>query len=129
MQNVVQQIHKYLKPKGIVLFRDYGRYDQAQLRFKKGRCLGENFYARGDGTRVYFFLQGNIPNFLLITFYIIIEHYCIKLSIILEEVRKLFVSNGFIEEQNFVDRRLQVNRGKQLKMYRIWVQAKYRKIS
>ena len=93
------------------------RHDMAQLRFKRGRCLGDNFYVRGDGTRVYFFTEGVVT-------YRNKPHPPI-MGIYPGEVHNLMTSAGMERRQLYVDRRLQVNRGKQVKMYRVWIQAKY----
>ncbi|KAG5438639.1 hypothetical protein PCANB_002745 [Pneumocystis canis] len=90
-----------LKPNGIVLFRDYGRWDMTQLRFKKERLLEENFYIRGDGTRVYFFA-------------------C-------EQIQEIF-GKLFKIEYNELDKRLLINRNTMQKMFRVWIQGIFRKI-
>lgn len=100
-KQAIINLKKVMKPGGLILFRDYGRYDLAQIRFKKNRLLDENFYVRGDGTRVYFFTE--------------------------EELREIFCAKGgFLEEKIGSDKRLLVNRKKHLKMYRCWLQAVFK---
>lgn len=135
-EQALRNIWHALKPGGVVLFRDYGNGDLAQVRFKKGRWMEENFYVRGDGTRVYFFEEEELK----------------RLWTGLEEIKEtdeeaqperadedglskgvasLAVSSSNshrFEVLNLgVDRRMLVNRQRRLKMYRCWLQARFRK--
>mmetsp|Transcript_12779 Transcript_12779/g.29894 ORF Transcript_12779/g.29894 Transcript_12779/m.29894 type:complete len:345 (-) Transcript_12779:47-1081(-) len=46
-----------LKPGGVLVFRDYGRYDEAQMKLGTSRSkrIKENFYRKHDGTKCYYF--------------------------------------------------------------------------
>lgn len=88
---------------GVVVVRDYALYDMAQLRLaEKKRCkLGTNFYLKTDGTRVFYFSK--------------------------ESLRSLFAD--FQEEQNDLHYRLIENRKEGKAMHRVWIQAKFRRVS
>jgi SAM-dependent methyltransferase len=100
MSVVVDKIKTVLKPGGRVLFRDYGLYDLAQLRLKPQNWISGHQYRRaGDQTLMFFFE--------------------------LEEVTQLFAEPAWRCIEAKYDRRLLVNRKRQLTMYRVWVQAKF----
>jgi methyltransferase-like protein 6 len=96
-----QKIRAALRVGGKVLFRDYGRYDEAQLRFQKGKKIDENFYVRQDGTCAYYFD--------------------------LDDMRALF--KGMQEERCDYILRQQANRKLKQARYRVWVESVFVKIS
>ncbi|KAG6459707.1 hypothetical protein O3G_MSEX011555 [Manduca sexta] len=101
--HVARLAFRALQPGGVLLLRDYGRYDMAQLRFKPGHKIAENFYMRQDGTRSYYFTE--------------------------EELAKLFTDAGFeIVSNTYVQRRT-VNFKEGIDVPRIFVQGKYKKPS
>eukprot|EP00940_MAST-03C_sp_MAST-3C-sp2_P002099 g2099.t1 len=101
MLTAVRRAAAPLRIGGKFFFRDFARGDEAQLRFDKGHKLGENFYARGDGTRAYYFT--------------------------LREIRKLFDLAGFdVVELEYVKKT--VANGKTGKEWiRTWVHGVFRR--
>ncbi|ENN79486.1 hypothetical protein HUJ04_013248 [Dendroctonus ponderosae] len=99
----LQNIHKLLKPGGLLMFRDYGLYDMAQLRFKPGNKIADNFYMRQDGTRTYFF-----------------STQCVQE--LLERAGFKVLSNEYIHRRT-------INRKEDVDVPRIFVQLKAQKIA
>lgn len=130
----LKNIYTVLKPGGEVLFRDYGRGDLAQVRFKKGRYLEENFYIRGDGTRVYFFEKEELE-------YIFSGANETTSKQSNQEIQdeendsmnKTDSNDVSAKRPRFdvlnlgIDRRMLVNRQRKLKMYRCWMQGRFQK--
>ncbi|XP_076659718.1 tRNA N(3)-cytidine methyltransferase METTL6 [Halictus rubicundus] len=100
-RRVVENMYKILDNKGVVLLRDYGRYDMAQLRFKPGHKISENFYMRQDGTRSYYFTT--------------------------KEVVELFESVGFNTLTCDYVKRRTINVKENIDVERIFVQGKFEK--
>jgi SAM-dependent methyltransferase len=99
---------KILKPGGMVLFRDYGKYDMAQLRFelasaRQGNKISDDFYVRGDGTRAKFFTES--------------------------ELRGIWeCENRFKTDELVSHTKKFVNRKTGVEMNRVWLQAKWIRI-
>uniref|UniRef100_A0A2P2LQ21 Uncharacterized protein LOC105122169 n=3 Tax=Rhizophora mucronata TaxID=61149 RepID=A0A2P2LQ21_RHIMU len=101
MPLVLQNIKRVLKPNGYVLLRDYAIGDLAQERFIcKDQKISENFYVRGDGTRVFYFSNDFLTS--------------------------LFKDNGFdVEELGLCCKQVE-NRSRELVMNRRWIQASFK---
>lgn len=95
----VRNAASVLKPGGYILFRDYGLYDHAQLRFKAGHKLASQFYVRQDGTQVYYFTT--------------------------EELQELFQANGFVTKQCIYVVKRTTNRKSGVDVPRIFAQGKF----
>jgi len=102
-EKVIEKISKVINKDGILYFRDYARYDMAQIRFakRKKNKVGDNLYMRKDKTLSYFFDRNEIEN--------------------------LFKKYGFsIVNSNLICRLIE-NRKEHKKMHRLWLQIKFKK--
>ena len=103
-EKVIQKISEKINKNGILYFRDYARYDMAQLRFakRKKNKVGNNLYMRKDKTLSYFFDK--------------------------EEIENLFKKFNFEVKDSKLICRVIENRKDSKKMHRLWLQIKFIKI-
>lgn len=98
----VQHVASTLKAGGRLVFRDYGRYDEAQMKLGTSRSkrIKDNFYQKHDGTKCYYFT--------------------------LEEVEHLFGNVAGLEilEVKYL-RRVYENKSTGQRRRRVWVQGRF----
>ncbi len=103
-EKIIEKISNKINKDGIVFFRDYAKYDMAQIRFaqRKKNKVNENLYMRKDKTLSYFFDQ--------------------------KEIENLFNKYNFQTIDSKLVSRVIENRKENKKMNRLWLQIKFKKI-
>lgn len=106
MVQAVKNVASTLKlAKGVLVFRDYGRFDEAQMKLGTSRNKqldDDNFYRKHDGTKCYYFT--------------------------LDDVRDLFEKEAGLTvlELKYL-RRIYRNRSTNTVRRRVWVQGRFQK--
>ena len=103
--DAVRHAASTLGPGGVLVFRDYGRFDQAQIKLgsQRNKLVADNFYRKHDGTKCYYFT--------------------------LEELRTLFRNAGMeVIELEYI-KRVYKNRAENSTRRRVWVHGRFRKLA
>lgn len=100
-QGVINAAAAALAPGGHLLLRDYGLYDEAQLRFSAESRISDSLFVRHDGTLSYFF---SVPELQLLAS---------RAGLVVQDCRYLYRKYG--------------NRKMGLELRRVWVHAVLRK--
>lgn len=102
-KEVIEKIASKMNKDAVLYFRDYARYDMAQIRFaeRKKNKVGDHLYMRKDKTLSYFFEK--------------------------TEIETLFKECGFSILESKLICRLIENRKDNKKMHRLWLQIKLKK--
>lgn len=100
---VVDNALRTLKPGGVIVVRDYGRFDLAQMQLAEQRrkLVSANFYRKQDGTKCYYFST--------------------------DDLKALFQEKAIVLECKYICR-VYLNRKEGTKRRRVWVQGCFQKI-
>lgn len=118
-------VFRALKPGGVLLFRDYGLSDEKQRKFTKGGTkLGEGWYARQNGTMVYFFDTAEVDALFASSGFEPIAHGRPAAPAADGASSAAGVASGGAAR---FDKLLTVNRKTDDRLWRVWVTGRYRK--